>query len=136
MPPKAAAISRAWSLGRCERSMTRAAIPRARTARAASQASAIAFGRPAAPTDVLSFSMCEGAGAEFRGELLGDVVISIERASEQAARRSVPIDQELRELLIHGLLHLLGMDHERPEDARRMREMEKHLRWELERLPA
>ena len=94
------------------------------------------FGRPAAPTDVLSFSLCEGAGAEFRGALLGDVVISIERASEQAARRSVPIDQELRELLIHGLLHLLGMDHERPEDARRMREMEKHLRWELERLPA
>ena len=94
------------------------------------------FGRAAAATDVLAFSMSEGEGAEFRGELLGDVVISVERAAAQAARRSVPIDQELRELLIHGLLHLLGMDHERPEDARRMREMEQHLRWELERLPA
>ncbi len=91
------------------------------------------FGREAAPTDVLAFSLLEGPGAEFRGEVLGDVVISVERAAAQAREHSVSLDTELRDLLIHGVLHLVGMDHERVEDGRRMRELEDHLRWELTR---
>ncbi len=92
------------------------------------------FGRPARPTDVLSFSALEGEGAEFRGELLGDVVISLETADRQARERRVALDHELRDLLIHGVLHLFGMDHERPSDARAMRELEDHLRWTLDEL--
>jgi probable rRNA maturation factor len=73
------------------------------------------------PTDVLSF----GAGDETlpRGApaLLGDVVISVDTAVRQAAERAVPVAEEVRLLLAHGVLHLLGYDHERsPAEARRM----------------
>ena len=63
-----------------------------------------------APTDVLSF---EQDGRTFgHGQiLLGDVVISLDTARRQARRRSVPESAELRELLLHGILHLLGRDH-------------------------
>ena len=92
------------------------------------------FGRPPRPTDVLAFSMLEGQGAEHRGELLGDVVISLETAERQAGERAATLDHELRDLLIHGVLHLLGMDHERAADARAMHELEDHLRWTLEQI--
>ena len=91
------------------------------------------FGRPRRPTDVLAFSMLEGEGVEFRGACLGDVVISIETAKRQAERRSVALDDELRDLLIHGVLHLVGMDHANSAQARNMRALEDHLRWELSR---
>ncbi len=91
------------------------------------------FGRPALATDVLAFSMLEGEGAKFRGISFGDVVISVETAERRAQAREVCLDDELRDLLIHGSLHLIGMDHERPADGRAMREIEDHLRWELER---
>ena len=74
------------------------------------------------PTDVLSFGGTRG-GAVVAGPppLLGDVVISVDTAARQAAARGVSIDEELRFLLAHGVLHLLGYDHERsPGDARRM----------------
>ncbi len=93
------------------------------------------FGRPARPTDVLAFSMLEGPGAEHRGACLGDVVISLDTAERQAAARDAALDDELRDLLVHGVLHLVGMDHETsPGDARRMRAMEEQLRWEIARL--
>jgi probable rRNA maturation factor len=92
------------------------------------------FGRRRRPTDVLAFSMREGEGAEHAGASLGDVVISLDTAERQARARRVPLDRELRDLLIHGVLHLLGMDHERAEDARNMRALEEHLRWTLARL--
>ncbi|MCH7709643.1 MAG: rRNA maturation RNase YbeY, partial [Myxococcales bacterium] len=57
------------------------------------------------PTDVLSFSMLEGEGAEHRGPLLGDVVIDIETAARQARQRRRGLDEELARLLIHGTLH-------------------------------
>jgi len=60
-----------------------------------------------APTDVLSFEQ-ESAG---RAPILGDVVISLDTARREARRRSVPESAELRELLLHGILHLLGRDH-------------------------
>jgi probable rRNA maturation factor len=92
------------------------------------------FGRAERPTDVLAFSMLEGPGAEFRGDCLGDVVLSVETAERQACARGVSIDAELHELAVHGILHLLGMDHRLAADTRRMRELEEHLRWELSRL--
>jgi probable rRNA maturation factor len=89
------------------------------------------FGLPERSTDVLAFSMLEGVGAEFSGDCLGDVVISVETAEAQAAECAVPLSRELGDLLIHGVLHLLGMNHQRPVQARAMRELEEHLRWEL-----
>lgn len=79
------------------------------------------------PTDVLSFSMLEGEGAEHRRRLLGDVVISIETARRQARTRHRSLDDELTRLLIHGTLHLLGFDHERDDDARAMRKEERRV---------
>lgn len=74
-------------------------------------------------TDVLSFSQTEGdegpAGEPDDG-LLGDVVISVETARRQAREQGRSLDEELDTLLAHGLLHLLGYDHEKPEDEERM----------------
>ena len=89
------------------------------------------FGRERRPTDVLAFSLRDGPGAEFGGDVLGDVIISVDTAARQARERGVTLDAELRDLLIHGILHLLGMGHERESDARRMRSLEDHLRWTL-----
>ena len=81
-------------------------------------------------TDVLSFSLLEGAHSERRGELLGDVVISLETAARQARRGARGLDEEVLRLLIHGALHLLGHDHEAPGEAKRMRAEERRL-WGL-----
>lgn len=78
-------------------------------------------------TDVLAFPLLEGPHAEFRGGLLGDVVISIETAERQAKTGRRSLDAELQRLLIHGILHLLGYDHEEAGDARRMRAQERRL---------
>jgi probable rRNA maturation factor len=72
-------------------------------------------------TDVLAFSQREGEYALPDTPLLGDVVISIPVATRQAGERGTPVERELAELLVHGILHLLGYDHERsPAEARRM----------------
>jgi rRNA maturation RNase YbeY len=72
------------------------------------------------PTDVLAFAMRDDEGP-LHPELLGDVVISLDTAVRQAAARRVPLADEVRLLLAHGLLHLLGYDHERsPAEARQM----------------
>jgi probable rRNA maturation factor len=79
------------------------------------------------PTDVLSFAQGEGPGGAPSG-LLGDVVISIDTARRQAAERDATLGSELDRLLIHGVLHLLGYDHERsPAEARRMQRRERAL---------
>lgn len=70
-----------------------------------------------APTDVLSFPMREGEGADPDDPMLGDVVISVETAARQATERGHATGWEIRLLLIHGILHLLGYDHERGEAA-------------------
>ncbi len=76
-------------------------------------------GKPG-PTDVLAFAQREGEGPIAPG-LLGDVVIAVPTAARQAAEHDHPLEDELRALLVHGILHLLGYDHERSEDeARRM----------------
>jgi rRNA maturation RNase YbeY len=79
------------------------------------------------PTDVLSFSLLEGAHAERRGGLLGDVVMGVEVAARQAERAGRSLDDELARLLIHGVLHLLGHDHAAPAERARMRAEERRL---------
>jgi rRNA maturation RNase YbeY len=82
------------------------------------------------PTDVLSFAQREGAGGAPDG-LLGDVVISLDTARRQARERGESLGREADRLLVHGLLHLLGYDHERSaSEARRMQRRERALaRW-------
>ncbi len=79
------------------------------------------------PTDVLSFSLVEGECADFRSGLLGDVVISIDTARRQARSRHRSLNDEVTRLLIHGVLHLLGHDHEGSEEERKMRAEERRL---------
>jgi probable rRNA maturation factor len=78
-------------------------------------------------TDVLSFSQREGDGGA-PAQLLGDVVISVDTAKRQAAERGESLVRESERLLIHGVLHLLGYDHEVSEqEARRMQRRERSL---------
>ena len=78
------------------------------------------------PTDVLSFSADEPA--DPRAPLLGDVVISVEQAAIQAGRAHRTLAAEIDWLLIHGILHLLGYDHERSaKEAKIMRALEKKI---------
>jgi len=80
------------------------------------------------PTDVLSFSMREGDFTEINPSLLGDVVISVETAKRQAVAKGHFFEEELCLLLIHGILHLLGYEHETPGPrARAMRKKENEL---------
>ncbi|MCD6187589.1 MAG: rRNA maturation RNase YbeY [Desulfuromusa sp.] len=65
------------------------------------------------PTNVISFAMQEGEGAGLSPLVLGDVVISAERAAADAAEAGILFEHELWFLLVHGVLHLLGYDHER-----------------------
>jgi len=66
--------------------------------------------------------MREGEGADPDDPVLGDVVISLETAARQAAERGHSTARELQILLVHGLLHLMGHDHE--TDRGRMRRLE------------
>lgn len=69
------------------------------------------------PTDVLSFPMDEEG-------LLGDVVISLERAEKQAADYGHSFQREVAFLLVHGILHLFGYDHDNDKEQRKMRDRE------------
>ncbi len=81
------------------------------------------------PTDVLAFAMAEGAFGDLNPQILGDVVISTQTARVQAERADRRVDDELDALLVHGILHLIGYDHERSAaDARAMRDQERRLR--------
>jgi probable rRNA maturation factor len=83
------------------------------------------------PTDVLAFAYHEG-GERGRGQgpgHLGDVVISVETAERDARRLGLAFDRELDALVIHGLLHLAGYDHE--TDRGEMNRLERRLRKEL-----
>lgn len=81
----------------------------------------------AAPTDVLSYSLVEGESSAWRGRLLGDVVIALGVAERQARAGRRAFDDELARLVVHGLLHLLGHDHERDDEARLMRGEERRV---------
>jgi len=75
------------------------------------------------PTDVLSFPSMAGARE------LGEIAISHQRAAEQAASFGHAIETEIQILMLHGVLHLLGHDHEKDRGA--MRRLEKKLREQL-----
>jgi probable rRNA maturation factor len=77
------------------------------------------------PTDVLAFPMTDGT-PEQQG-LLGDVVISLETAKRQADARRRSLAEEVRFLLAHGLLHLVGYDHATPTEKREMVGMTRRL---------
>ncbi|HET9960000.1 MAG TPA: rRNA maturation RNase YbeY [Polyangiaceae bacterium] len=77
------------------------------------------------PTDVLAFPIDEKATEPER--LLGDVVISIDTAERQASSRKRPLIAELRFLLAHGLLHLIGYDHDTKPRKQRMDAMARRL---------
>jgi probable rRNA maturation factor len=63
-------------------------------------------------TDVLAFPLREGRFSRFGGALLGDVVISMQTAKRQAKEFGHSLREEIERLLVHGILHLLGYDHE------------------------
>ena len=75
-------------------------------------------------TDVLSFSGLEGEQfpepEESLPRELGDVVISLDTAERQAAEAGIDLGDELDHLLVHGILHILGFDHEEEGEAREM----------------
>jgi probable rRNA maturation factor len=81
------------------------------------------------PTNVISFAMQEGEGTGVQPDLLGDVVISAETAARDAAEAETSFESELYFLLLHGILHLLGYDHERGPlaEAKRMEEREREV---------
>ena len=72
-----------------------------------------------APTDVLSFPADE-PDPETGRRYLGDVVISLARAEEQARERGHAAEAEMQLLVVHGVLHLLGHDHAEPGEKERM----------------
>jgi probable rRNA maturation factor len=73
------------------------------------------------PTDVLAFAQREGEFASVAGDLLGDVIVSIPTARRQAEARGAALVDEVTMLVAHGLLHLLGWDHDTAAKDRRMR---------------
>lgn len=90
-----------------------------------------------APTDVLSFPAWESGlddgefappevprDADEPGRYLGDIAISVETAARQAGEAGLSTESELAHLVLHGLLHILGYDHETPEDDAAMRARE------------
>lgn len=73
-------------------------------------------------TDVLSFPMIEGEFSDIAPEMLGDVVISVETAKAMSDETGAALESVLDLLLVHGILHLLGLDHEvGPVEAREMK---------------
>lgn len=72
-----------------------------------------------APTDVLSFPASEIDPQSHR-RYLGDILISVPRAARQARAGGHPVEAEVQLLVIHGVLHLLGLDHAEPADKSRM----------------
>jgi len=80
-------------------------------------------------TNVISFSLLEGEFSGINPNLLGDIVISVDTAFRDAEKGGIPLEDELDFLLIHGLLHILGYDHETEnvEERERMQKKEQEL---------
>ena len=82
-------------------------------------------------TNVISFPQQEGEG--LTGNHLGDVVISVEKASDEASEYGIDVLERIRQLLIHGICHLIGYNHEDVSDEKAL-EMEAAEEWVLSRL--
>lgn len=74
-------------------------------------------------TDVLSFPF-EADEFEAQTDFLGDIVISIEQAHRQAAENNLTLETEIKQLILHGILHLCGYDHETDTGEMNRRELE------------
>ena len=80
------------------------------------------------PTNVLAFPMSGGGPSDIESGMLGDVVISVDTAIKESLDIDEPIEITINRLLIHGILHLLGFDHEQSsKDDEIMRKEEKRL---------
>ena len=81
------------------------------------------------PTNVISFAMQEGPFAALNPQLLGDVVISADTCAREAEEGGMSFTARLHFLLLHGILHLTGYDHERSgeREAQRMDDREREL---------
>jgi len=84
------------------------------------------------PTDVLSFALQEESDEEpdivgYHDDALGDIIISVERAREQALEYGHSLERELVYLAVHGTLHLLGYDHGEENEQREMRSKEEEV---------
>ncbi len=77
-------------------------------------------------TNVLAFSMGEGEGG-FISQVLGDIVISLDTAMREALEEGIHIKDRVLRLLAHGLLHLLGLDHEKEQEATFMESREEEI---------
>jgi len=83
-------------------------------------------------TDVIAFAFSQQTPADIEPFVmppdavthLGEVIISYPQAKKQAEEQRHSIERELALLVVHGVLHLLGYDHELPKDRKRMRELE------------
>lgn len=80
-------------------------------------------------TDVLSFPADQNEFEKSGGPRLGDVVISVDQAARQAAENKLALEDEIAQLILHGLLHLCGYDHE--TDSGTMNRLELRLRRKL-----
>ena len=80
-------------------------------------------------TDVLSFPAAQAEFEKMEGPTLGDVVISVEQAARQALEHGLEFDEEISQLILHGVLHLCGYDHE--TDDGEMNRLELRLRRRL-----
>ncbi|UEM20955.1 rRNA maturation RNase YbeY [Skermanella mucosa] len=89
------------------------------------------------PTNVLSFALLDDAGLDDAGDadddlaahpgmpiLIGDVILACETVRREASEQGKPVEDHLTHLVIHGVLHLLGYDHETDPDADRMERLE------------
>jgi probable rRNA maturation factor len=85
------------------------------------------------PTNVLSFAMADPAAPGPAGSpvLLGDVVLAFETVAREAAEQDKPLADHLRHLVVHGVLHLLGFDHETDTEAATMEARETAILKEL-----
>jgi len=80
-------------------------------------------------TNVISFSLQEGEYSNINPQILGDIIISVETAQRDTIKENLTVTQELEFLIIHGILHLLGYNHENTtkKETNKMQQKEKDL---------
>jgi len=79
------------------------------------------------PTNVLSFPAFDAAPGDALAPLLGDIVIAFETVKSEAALEEKPFEHHLTHLVVHGLLHLMGYDHEADDEAELMEGLERSI---------
>lgn len=76
----------------------------------------LAYLNHAGPTNVIAFPMQEGQFSDITPDLIGDVVISADTAHREAVDAGIEMNERFNQLLIHGILHLVGYDHVNSEE--------------------